>query len=293
MRLADILRRGAESLKNSGVEAFELDARLLLQHVLEKSRTELFLLADFELTDEQLSSYQGLIKRREKREPVAYILGEQEFWSLAFIVSPAVLIPRPETEFLLEQVFSLTKKTNFIEGKIIDLCCGSGVIATVLARETEQMIYAADVSTKALQVARQNVVRHGVQDSVYLVGSDLFASFVKKEQFSLVVSNPPYVSHIDVTGNLAPEVCQYEPHLALDGGIRGLELIAIIRKQLEHILLPGGEMFMEIGADQGKEVSTMFRSRIDGFEGFSAVEIIKDYAGRDRVIHAIKTKTLR
>lgn len=289
MRLADILRWGAESLKKNGVEEFDLDARLLLQHILAKSRTELFLLADFEPTDEQLFCYQNLIQRRKKREPAAYILGEQEFWSLAFIVSPAVLIPRPETEFLLEQVFSLTNKTNYSDGKIIDLCCGSGVIATVLAKETGKTVFAADVSTKALQVARKNIIRHGVEGRVHLVGSDLLASFVKREQFSLVVSNPPYVSHMDVTGNLAPEVCQYEPHLALDGGIRGLELIALIRKQLEHVLLPGGEVFMEIGADQGAEISTMFRSTIDGYGGFSTVEILKDYAGRDRVIHAVKS----
>ena len=291
MRVADVLRQGALALKKSGVEEFELDARLLLEHVLDRNRSELFLLADHELNADQLFYYHDLIKRREKRQPVAYILGEQEFWSLTFMVSPAVLIPRPETEFLLEQVFSLTKKNNFSKGKIIDLCCGSGIIATVLAKETGQMIHAADVSTEALQVARQNVARHEVKEYVHLVCSDLFSSFIEKEHFSLVVSNPPYVSHIDVTGNLAPEVCEYEPHLALDGGIRGLELIAVIRKQLEHVLLPGGQIFMEIGADQGQEVSAMFRSKIDGFDGFSDVEIIKDYAGRDRVLHAIKTKT--
>lgn len=289
MRLADILGRGAESLKTAGVEEYELDARLLLEHVLDKSRTELLLSPDVELTDDQLLYYTDLIKRREKREPVAYILEEREFWSLAFIVSPAVLIPRPETEFLLEQVLALTQKANFREGKIIDLCCGSGIITTVLARETGRIIFGADVSPKALQVARQNVARHEVGDSVRLVCSDLFTSFADKNQFSLVVSNPPYVSHIDVTGNLAPEVCQYEPHLALDGGIRGLELISNIREQLEYVLLPGGEMFMEIGADQGKEVSTMFATKIVGFDGFSAVEIIQDYTGRDRVIHAIKS----
>ena len=290
MRLADILRSGTELLKNAGVDEFELDARLLLEHVLNKSRTELYLAIDLTLTDEQLYRYNLLLGRREKREPVAYILGEQEFWSLPFIVTPDVLIPRPETEFLLEQVLSLAKESNFNKGKIIDLCCGSGIIATVLARELGQKIYGVDISSQALVIARKNIERHGVTRNVQLVQSNLFDVFNHQEQFSLIVSNPPYVSHIDVINNLAPEVCDYEPHLALDGGVKGIEIIATIREQLEYLLLPGGELFMEIGADQGAEVSSLFNSQSYDSHGFSTVEILKDYAGRDRVIHAIKSE---
>jgi len=288
MHLTGALHNGSELLKDAGVEEFELDARLLLENVLNKSRSELFLARDLKLTDSQVSQYQTFIERRKQREPVAYILGEQEFWSLSFSVSPHVLIPRPETEFLLEQVLSHANKTNFTRGKIVDLCCGSGVIATVLAKETGQDVVAVDVSSDALQVSKKNIYRHDVQDQVQLVQSDLLSSFQKINQFSLVVSNPPYVSHIDVTNNLAPEVSDYEPHLALDGGVRGLELIQIIREQLEDVLLPGGELFMEIGADQGQELLSMFSSRMNGLDGFLTVEILKDYAGRDRVVHAIK-----
>ena len=288
MRIVDALHNGSESLKDAGVEEFDLDARLLLENVLNKSRSELFLASEIKITDTQLVRYQGLIERRVQREPVAYILGEQEFWSLAFIVSPDVLIPRPETEFLLEQVLSNANKENFNRGKIIDLCCGSGVIATILAKETGQDVIAVDISLKALQVCRKNICRHNVQNSVHLIQSDLLNSLQKIQQFSLVVSNPPYVSHVDVTNNLQPEVSDYEPHLALDGGVRGLELIHTIREQLEHTLLPGGELFMEIGADQGEELKLMFSAKINGSDGFLAVEILKDYAGRDRVIHAIK-----
>lgn len=288
MRIVDVLNNGSELLKDAGVEEFDLDARLLLESVLNKSRTELFLASELNLTDTQFGRYQDLIERRVRREPVAYILGEQEFWSLAFIVSPDVLIPRPETEFLLEQVLSNANKENFYRGKIIDLCCGSGVIATVLAKETEQHVIAVDLSFKALQVCKKNVCRHNVKSSVHLIQSDLLNSLQKRQQFSLVVSNPPYVSHVDVTNNLQPEVSDYEPHLALDGGVRGLELIHIIREQLEHVLLPGGELFMEIGADQGEELMLMFTTKNNGLAGFATVEILKDYAGRDRVIHAIK-----
>ncbi|MFT5698874.1 MAG: release factor glutamine methyltransferase [Desulforhopalus sp.] len=290
MRLADALRSGSELLKMAGVDEFELDARLLLEYVLDKSRTELYLAVDLNLSDSQFQHYQHLLERREKREPVAYILGEQEFWSLPFIVTPDVLIPRPETEFLLEQVLSRTKKSNFSEGRIIDLCCGSGIIATILAKELGQKIYGVDISPQALAVARINFERHGVKRNIHLVQSNLLGAFKRKQQFSLIVSNPPYVSHIDVINNLAPEVCDYEPHLALDGGERGLELIIIIREQLEYLLQPGGELFMEIGADQGEQVSTLFKNKIDDLQGFTTVEILKDYAGRDRVIHAIKSE---
>lgn len=288
MHLTAVLHNGGEQLKDAGVEEFELDARLLLEHVLDKTRSELFLAGDMRLSDNQVRRYQSFIDKRKLREPVAYILGEQEFWSLSFFVSPHVLIPRPETEFMLEKVLATTKKINFRCGKIVDLCCGSGVIATVLAKETGHQVVAADVSSEALQVATTNISRHGVQGQVQLIQSDLFGSFQKKNQFSLVVSNPPYVSHIDVTSNLAPEVSCFEPHLALDGGVRGLELIRVIREQLENVLCPGGELFMEIGADQGDECLLMFTSKIDGLDGFSTVQILKDYAGRDRVVHAIK-----
>ena len=158
----------------------------------------------------------------------------------------------------------------------------------VLAKETGQAVVAVDISPEALKVSKKNIYRHDVQDQVQLVQSDLLSSFQKINQFSLVVSNPPYVSHIDVTDNLASEVSDYEPHLALDGGVRGLELIKIIREQLEHVLLSGGELFMEIGADQGQELLAMFTFRMNGLDGFCTVEILKDYAGRDRVVHAIK-----
>lgn len=290
MNIVDTLRCGSDALQQVGIDEYELDARLLLEHVLKKTRSQLFLAFDLHLTEEQFLQYRLLVQRREKREPVAYILGEQEFWSFTFLVTPDVLIPRPETEFLLEQVFSQTNKDNFSRGRILDLCCGSGVIATVLAKETGKRIIASDVSTKALDVSRRNIISHAVHDKVQLVQSDLLSAFTNRGQFSLVVSNPPYVSNIDVDNNLAPEVCDYEPRLALDGGLRGLEIIALIREQLVHALLPGGELFMEIGADQGQEVVAMFVGNANSSKEFKTVQVIKDYTGRDRVIHAIKSE---
>jgi release factor glutamine methyltransferase len=288
MRVADVLSWGASELLQAGVEEYELDARLLLEHVLDKTRTALLLEAASVVSGEKLNTYRAMISQRAERKPVAYILGEQEFWSLSFIVTPDVLIPRPETEFLLEQVLKRVNPANIQSGKIVDLCCGSGVIATVLAKETGKAILALDISEKALAVTRKNACRHGVDDNVFLVQGDLLSSIQNGEKLSLVVSNPPYVRHLDVTENLEPEVSDYEPHLALDGGAEGLDLIVRIREQLEQRLASGGELFMEIGADQGKAVQELF-SRHDGTSrGYGSVEILNDYAGRNRVVHAVK-----
>ena len=290
MRVKDLLVQGTDLLDRAGVEESELDARLLLEFALGKSRTEIFLAARDVLLEDDVSHYQQLIGRRSKREPVAYIIGEQDFWTFTFTVTPDVLIPRPETEFLLEQVLLKTSKENYHQGNIVDLCCGSGVIATVLAHETGQKVYGIDVSYKALQVSRLNLIRHNLLGNVDLVQGDLLSAFSTNSVFSLIVSNPPYVSDLDVAGNLEPEVAEFEPHLALDGGKRGMELIYRIRRQLEDVLLPGGQFFMEFGADQGDEIAALFETNIEDFNGFSTVEILKDYAGRDRVLHAVKTE---
>lgn len=288
MRVADVLKWGASELLRAGVEEGELDARLLLEHVLRKTRTELFLAAASNVSSAQMGAYSALISERAERKPVAYILGEQEFWSLPFAVTPDVLIPRPETEFLLEQVLKRVNPSNLQSDRIVDLCCGSGVIATILAKETGKRVVALDISEKALAVTRKNICSHGVDASVLLIQGDLLNPIKSSGILTLVVSNPPYVSHLDVIENLEPEVSGHEPHLALDGGADGLDLIIRIREQLEKRLASGGELFMEIGADQGKVVKKLFASRSGVSGGFGFVEILNDYAGRNRVVHAIK-----
>ena len=286
MRLLELLRIGETELQSAGVPEFELDARLLLEYCAGKNRTEIFLDGGCKVPQEVRDFYQLLLNRRKKREPLAYILGEQEFWSLSFAVSPDVLIPRPETEFLLDRVFALTDPENFHKGHILDLCCGSGVIATVLAKETGRIIFASDISRKALHVTRKNAKRHSSVSPVVLVQGSLLAPFLQEGTFSLIVSNPPYVSSLDVANNLQPEVVAYEPHLALDGGAMGLELIQDIRNLLPKVLCPGGQCFLEIGADQGGAVKKMFTEDIADLTSFQQVEILVDYAGRDRVVHA-------
>jgi release factor glutamine methyltransferase len=286
MKLAELLCDGVAELRKAGVPEYELDAMLLLQHCSGKSRTEIYLSGNSEIPAALKKEFETLLNRRKLREPVAYIIGECEFWSLPFLVNRDVLIPRPETEFLLDRVLALTDPHNFDRGKILDLCCGSGVISTVLALETGKYVVASDISAGALRVAMININAHCQGHLVHLVQGNLLSCFPHSQNFSLVVSNPPYVSNIEVAGELAPEVVEYEPHLALAGGDRGMEMIERIRCDLPGMLMHGGQCFLEIGAGQGREVADLFRQKNPGCPDFQHVEILQDYAGRDRVVHA-------
>ncbi len=286
MRVADLVHLGVKQLESAGIEQAALEVELLLGYCLEKNRAGLFLAAAEKVDDRQEQRFLSLLARRAADEPSAYILGEREFWSLPFLVTPAVLIPRPETEFLLETVLSAVRTREWQPGPVLDLCCGSGVIGIILALEMGCPVTAVDLSAPALEVARQNARKHQVADRLFLMQADLLSGFFPRPLFSLVVSNPPYVSGEEMRHGLQPEVMRYEPHLALDGGFRGLDIIQRIRKTLPLVLRPGGDFFMEIGADQGQEVIQLFTSDEAGKKTFEGVELLQDYSGRDRVVHA-------
>ncbi len=286
MRVVDLLHYGASQLESAGVEQAALEVELLLGFCLEKNRTGLFLAATDEVDERHEQQFLSLLARRSKNEPSAYIFGEKEFWSLPFLVTPDVLIPRPETEFLLETVLALSKNKQWQPGPVLDLCCGSGVIAIILALETGRSVTAVDISAPALQVARRNAIRHQVADRITLVQADLLSAFAPRHIFGLVVSNPPYVSRQELRDGLQPEVMHFEPHLALDGGVGGLDIIQRIRKILPRVLKPGGDFFMEIGADQGLAVRELFAGDNTDKKIFERVEVLQDYSGRDRVLHA-------
>lgn len=281
MNFSELLQQGRQQLERAGVAEAELDARLLLESVSGKNRTRLYLDGGVEAGELIECGFRRLLWRRCQREPVAYIIGEREFWSLPFYVNSNVLIPRPETEFLLETVFARAAAENFFRAALLDLCTGSGVIAVVLAKERpESRIIASDISPKALELARRNAVRHGVEGHLGFCCADLLRSFATGK-FSLVVSNPPYIARQEVLEGLAPEVCNFEPHLALNGGEDGLALIRRIEKELPSCLLDGGDFFMEFGAGQGREVMAIFQN-----SRWHHVKIFQDYAGRDRVVWA-------
>ncbi len=287
MRIAELIERGIAVLTEAKVPDCSSDVSLLLGHCLNKSRTQLLVACGEEAPAEAVECFFRLLARRARREPVAYILGEQEFWSRSFLVNSAVLIPRPETEFMLEMVLKRLQGRPLVAGGVLDLCCGSGVIGIILALELRRKVTAVDISAAALTVSRQNCRRHRVQPLVNLVRSDLLEGISADAGLSLIVTNPPYVSRYALQCEVEPEVGRYEPDQALDGGERGLDVICRIRDDLPRVLARGGQVFMEIGSDQGAEVEALFRRRALDLPNFEYVEIIKDYAGHDRVLHGV------
>ncbi len=284
MTIREILQFAAAELSAAGIENSHVDAGLLLGEVLNSTRTQLYLDADTTVSEIHYLRFLEFLQRRQQREPLAYILGQQEFWSLDFIVSPAVLIPRPETELLVEEGLSLFQKHASGSGLILDLCCGSGAIAVILAKELAVPIIAADISEDALEIARQNAKRHSVEHLVSFVRADLLSSFCKQPLFSMILSNPPYVSADEMKKGLQPEVDLYEPHLALNGGTGGYDILRQIRRQAASRLLPGGSLCMEIGAEQGAGVLELFSGNPADTSCFVEARILSDYSGHDRIL---------
>lgn len=285
-RIADLLQHGLFLFENVGIEQPQTEAELVLAYCLKVSRTDLYLRAQEYISRTEADHCLALLRRRSKREPLAYITGEQEFWSYPFNVSPAVLIPRPETEILIERVLA-AQVGSCSGGRCLDLCCGSGVIAIVLALELNLEIIGVDISRPALEVCRSNCIRHGVEQRVHLIQGDLSSCFIERQQFSLITANPPYVDSSEMAAGMQPEVIQYEPALALDGGLGGLQQIRRIIITLPGLLAPGGYFFMEIGADQATQVKELFAmSALD--DPYESIDIIKDYSGRDRVVQVRK-----
>jgi release factor glutamine methyltransferase len=286
MQVQQLLTSATQSLENAGVAEAVLEAELLLRHCLDVSRSRLFLLAEHHVDPEQQICFETAVTRRCRREPLQYITGSCEFWSLDFLVGPAVLIPRPETEFLLEHVVSVVKRTPGFSvqypKKILDLCTGSGVIAAVLAREFPlAAVTATDYSEAALEIAHKNFVLHELAGRINLLCADLLTALTQTPLFDVIVSNPPYVKSGDLNG-LEPEVRDWEPTLALSGGVNGMETIIKICHDAPYCLKPGGWLFMEIGADIQQAVEQVFCSH----GSYTQVRVTQDWSGRPRVVQA-------
>ena len=285
-RVADLLRYGALLCRDAGIESPRTEAELLIASCLEVTRTELHLKVENSLDQALVDRCLAMLQRRCRREPLAYITGECEFWSYTFNVSPAVLIPRPETELLVERVLA-SNTGAYGQGPGLDLCCGSGVIAIVLALELDVDMIGVEISRPALEVCLSNCIRHRVTNKIHLIEADLTNCFTDDQQFTLITANPPYVSSAEMAGDMQPEVIGFEPALALDGGPGGLRLIRRIIDDLPKLLAPGGHFFMEFGADQGSEVKKLLTDSIAP-DLYESIEIIKDYSGRDRLLQVRK-----
>ena len=268
-------------LKAAGIENPRLDAELLLRHVLGMNQVEYYLSVDEVIASDVERRLWPLLQRRARREPLTYITSHKEFWSLDFTVTPDVLIPRPETELLVEA--ALERARSMLESplRILDIGTGSGAIAICLAKELrEAQISAIDVSSAALRVARENAERHGVADRIRFAQGDLFAAVAEeRESFDLILANPPYIRSGDLA-ELAPEIREWEPIAALDGGADGLDIYRRIVNDCGSYLADEGHLLFEIGDGMAKAVGQM----IANAGGFETAALVRDYAGKERVI---------
>ena len=271
MTYREAVEFGTKCLTDAGVPDAALDAWYLLQMVCKIERSYYYVHGEEDITQDAQKEYEIAVQKRAEHIPLQYIIGEQEFMGLRFKVNSNVLIPRQDTETLVEQVLKIVKPGM----KVLDLCTGSGcVLISVLKNAPELTGMGSDISKTALLVAKENAKLHEV-DAEW-VRSDLFDNIT--ETFDVIMANPPYIPTGEIL-SLMPEVRDFEPENAVDGGADGLDFYRKIAGQVKDYLNPGGYVYMEIGYDQGEAVSELMRNA-----GFTEVEVIKDLARNDRVV---------
>lgn len=276
MTIKETLNKGMIMLKSNHIDSPKLKARLLLQYILKKPRQYLIVYDNEQITKKQQWEYFVNIEKLSQGIPLQHITHLQEFMKMDFYVNENVLIPRPDTEILVEEVIKIANK--FENPKILDLCTGSGAIGISIAKYVKNSkIYAIDVSEKALEVAKMNAKNIGVEEKIEFIKSDLFEN-MGKIKFDIIVSNPPYIKNGDI-GYLSEEV-QKEPKLALEGGIDGLEFYRKIAKQAIDYLKLGSYLCLEIGYDQKIDVIEIIENENKYVDTYSK----KDLYGNDRVI---------
>ncbi len=277
-----LLEWTCDYFKSRDVESPRTSAEILLAHVLKLNRIDLYLRYDQPLNSHELEQFKALIKRRVQREPVAYILGLKEFWSIEVGVTKDVLIPRPETECLVEVALALlSEESTAAPKRILDLGTGSGAIVLALAsQQPSHQFFASDCSIMALKVARQNADRHGLDGLIHFFAGDWLRPIHKgKLLFDMIISNPPYIRSGDIAG-LQPEIYKYEPLIALDGGLDGLGSLKKIINSAHRCLNHRGYLLLEIGHDQKDAV----QAAIDNCGQYNKVFYSKDYSSLDRVV---------
>jgi len=273
--IGDVLENAVRRLTAAGVAEPRADAEVLVAHVLGTTRTALVAGAGDPFPSGAAAAFAALVDRRVAREPVHYLVGEREFWSLPFVVDRRVLVPRPETEILVETALRLGAGAC----RVLDVCTGSGAVGAVLARELRgARVWASDVDRDALAVARTNVARHAPR--VALVRADLLAGF-RAAAFDLVVANPPYVAEARFPG-IAPEVRDWEPRVALAAGADGLALLRRLVADAPRVLVPGGWLVVEMSAGHAEAM----RAIVDATGQYDGIELVRDHAGIERVLAA-------
>lgn len=283
-RIVDLLDWTAEYFQQHSIPNPRLDAEVLLGHLLEKSRLQLYLHFEMPVFQEHLIPFRELIKKRIEHTPVSYLTNRKEFMSLDFYVDERVLIPRPETEQLVETV--LTTKTGD-SVRLLELGTGSGAIATSLAvQQPEWAIVATDISEPALAVARKNAETHACAARIKFLSGDLFEpieamNIDEKTQFDWIVCNPPYIKKTE-RDTLSPDVRDYEPEIALFAGNDGLAVIRRLIVEAPKYLAPNGKLILEIGETQADNIRTL----LDAESAYCTYELLTDYAEKERIVLA-------
>ena len=273
-----------EYLTSKRIESPRLSAELLLSHVLELKRIELYTQFDRQVPQQQLDKLHDLVKRAGLHEPVAYLTGKTEFYSMELDITSDCMIPRPETELLVQRAIEFLRTRDDIQ-YICDLCTGSGCISVAIAKNfPDARITATDISASALDVTARNVEKHKIKEKVHLLCGDLFEPIIQQldvNQFDLIVCNPPYVSTVEYE-KLEKNVKDYEPESALLAGTDGLDVYRRIIKKVDGFLKPGAALMLEIGYSQGPAV----RELLEQTGAFGETKIEKDFHNNDRIIIA-------
>jgi release factor glutamine methyltransferase len=296
----EAIRKGTEFLERKGIDSPRLQVELLLAHLLGVKRMDLYLNFERQLQPQQIDALRDMILRRAKHEPLQYILGSVNFCGLEIKVTPAVLIPRPETEILAElcvkylkeiskKTLDLTEAASKVKSsdrssylKVIDYGTGSGCIAVYLAVNCHKaQILAVDASERALEVARENAARHGVQDRIEFIKADSILTLCEVPKADLLVSNPPYIPTEQIP-KLQPEIRDYEPRIAIDGGADGLQVLKHLAEHGGRVLKDHGMIMVEFGDDQEQKLKELFSAC-----GWSDIQIVNDDGGQPRFLAAV------
>lgn len=285
MIIRDVLIEGKRCLEKCDISNPNLDAEVLMCYLLGIDRSRLFVVIDERISKKDYIKYKKLIDLRSKFVPISYITGKKEFYGLNFFVEPGVLIPRPETEFVVDKCLDFIKKRK--SPKVADICCGSGVISvTVAVFNRSTKVFASDISDLAGKLTCKNSKYHNVEERVVFLKGNLFEPYEEANlnNFDIIVSNPPYIATKDL--EKLPRDVKEEPKIALDGGIDGLDFYRKIIYDAPKYLKPFGCLVLEIGWNQALQVKDMLKKA-----GFGDVEVTKDYAGFDRVVSGVLYKS--
>ena len=280
MKIGEALKLGYDTLKEVNIETYMLDSQLLLCKVLNRDKLFIITNRDLDITEEELNRFIELLGERSNKKPIKYILGQCEFMGLDLFIQEGVLIPRGDTEVLVEEAIKEIKRFNFT--KAADLCCGSGAIGLSVASFCNDLeVKCFDISDTAIEVTERNIQNLKLLDKVTVVKSDLLKAAAERgEKFDIILSNPPYIRK-EVIPTLMDDVKNYEPFIALCGGEDGLDFYKRIVLESKDVLNASGMIIFEIGYDQSKDVSEILEKA-----GFENISCIKDLAGLDRVVKA-------